>query len=654
MLSPLFGTSFEGGAVTVADANTGLAGVVSDTNSLVGANSGDRVGSGGLYFLSNGNVLVRSPDYNGGAGAITYIDLNGGNIFGESGFGAVIDVDNSLIGNSDDSGPIGAAGIDEFFAGGNHYYAIFSPDFDGGAGAVTFVDANVGAAGDLDSTNSLVGSSSGDAIGLFANYDFLPNNNIVLLNPQWNGNRGAATFIDLVGGMGLTGVIDDTNSVVGTTAGDRVGGDGITSLFGSNTYAILSPEWSNGGATAAGAITWGDIDSGVVGDVGLGNSLVGANTNDRVGDCCNINFLTGTTWYVRTQTFDANRSALTFFDPNGTLPVGAIDASNSLLGSTAGDNLGSGGIFTVNTTSGPRIVIESPVWDNATVVDAGAITTFLEASPLTGPLDASNSFVGSNANDRVGSGFLSGLSNGNRVIVTSTWNGNAGAVTFWNPNNALTGVLGAGNSLIGGSAGDNIGSFGVTEFSGSGRYYVLSPSWNGNMGAVTFGSITTGVAGLVSAANSLVGSTAGDRIGQEVYNTSGRLMVVSDTWNASRGAVTVLNPNAPRVGALTSANSLVGSNPGDRVGDFVQFLFTAGNTGRFALRTTTWNSNAGAVTIFDPLAPLTGAVSAANSLVGRPGDRVGSNAVTELGNGGLLVRSSEWSEVKASISAPSR
>src|SRR5690606_17219405 len=134
-----------------------------------------------------------------------------------------------------------------------------------------------------------------------------------------------------------------------------------------------------------------------------------------------------TTWYVRTQTFDANRSALTFFDPNGTLPVGAIDASNSLLGSTAGDNLGSGGIFTVNTTSGTRIVIESPVWDNATVVDAGAITTFLEASPLTGPLDASNSFVGSNANDRVGSGFLSGLSNGNRLIVTSTWNGNAGA-----------------------------------------------------------------------------------------------------------------------------------------------------------------------------------------------------------------------------------
>jgi len=52
------------------------------------------------------------------------------------------------------------------------------------------------------------------------------------------------------------------------------------------------------------------------------------------------------------------------------------------------------------------------------------------------------------------------------------------------------------------------------------------------------------------------------------------------------------------------------------------------------------------VTVFDPLAPLVGAVSSGNSLVGRPGDRVGVNGVSELGNGGLLVRSSEWSDGK--------
>lgn len=647
VLSPQFGTSFENGAVTVVDIDDGVAGTVGIANSLLGANAGDHIGSDGLFFLSNGNVLVLSPDFDTTGGAITYLDLVNGNIFGEAGFTGIVGAGNSLVGNSDSGDVIGSGGIDEFFAGLNHYYGVFSPDFNGGAGAVTFVDA-AGGAGLVSSSNSLVGTAAGDRVG--DDYQQLSNGNVVLLSEQWNGTRGAATFVDLIGGgASLIGDVDASNSAVGSTIGDRVGSDGIEELFGYGRYAILSPEWTNGAAAAAGAITWGDIDNGVNGSVDGSNSLLGVFAGDRVGECCSIDSVTGDLFVIDTPDFDGGKSALTFFDATAPLPMGEIDGTNSLLGSTAGDALGSGGIFPVFTSGGTRVVVESPNWDNGSEADAGAVTTFLATSPKTGTLNSANSLVGTLANDRVGDGFMQTFSNGNRVIVHSAWRGNTGAVTFWNTSTDLTGELSAANSLIGATpgtttTGDRIGSFGVSEVSGSGRYYVASPNWNGGMGAISFGSITSGVAGLVAAGNSVVGSTAGDRIGQEIYTVSNRLVVVSDTWNAARGAVTVINPAAPRLGALTAANSLVGSSAGDRVGDFVQFLFTSGNSGRLVLRTNTWNSNAGAVTVFDPLAPLVGAVSSANSLVGRPGDRVGSNGVTELANGGLLVRSSEWSD----------
>ena len=41
----------------------------------------------------------------------------------------------------------------------------------------------------------------------------------------------------------------------------------------------------------------------------------------------------------------------------------------------------------------------------------------------------------------------------------------------------------------------------------NGNYVVDSAHWNNYMGAVTWGSGTTGVVGVVSAANSLVGTT---------------------------------------------------------------------------------------------------------------------------------------------------
>src|SRR5262249_7046719 len=127
--------------------------------------------------------------------------------------------------------------------------------------------------------------------------------------------------------------------------------------------------------------------------------------------------------------------------------------------------------------------------------------------------------------DQVGGSPLIGdgvtaLSNGNYVVRSVNWdNGavvNAGAVTWGSGTAGVAGAVSAANSLVGSTANDLVGSGPLTVLP-TGNYVVLSPSWdNGAIveaGAVTWGSGTAGVTGAVSAANSLVGSSANDQLG---------------------------------------------------------------------------------------------------------------------------------------------
>ena len=118
-----------------------------------------------------------------------------------------------------------------------------------------------------------------------------------------------------------------------------------------------------------------------------------------------------------------------------------------------------------------------------------------------------------NAGNQFGHSVVA-LSTGN-VVITSPFDDaggtDAGAVYLFN---GSTGAL--ISTLTGSSAGDNVGLYGVTALT-NGNYVVGSGNWNNgaawNAGAVTFGSGTTGVSGVVSAANSLVGTTAFDFVG---------------------------------------------------------------------------------------------------------------------------------------------
>ncbi len=79
--------------------------------------------------------------------------------------------------------------------------------------------------------------------------------------------------------------------------------------------------------------------------------------------------------------------------------------------------------------------------------------------------------VGSSANDRVGSNGAVALSNGNYVVVSEFWNGRMGAATWGNGASGSSGVVTTTNSLVGSSANDEVGSYGVVALT-NGNYVV--------------------------------------------------------------------------------------------------------------------------------------------------------------------------------------
>src|SRR5206468_2687549 len=137
----------------------------------------------------------------------------------------------------------------------------------------------------------------------------------------------------------------------------------------------------------------------------------------------------------------------------------------------------------------------------------------------------------------------------------------------------ISGTIADTNSLIGSDPGDYVGfsSNSIVPL-GDGNYVIVSPYWNRSRGAVTWSNGSTGISGTVSAANSLVGSNPGDRVGSNFDGnplvtllTNGNFVVASPQWNGNRGAVTWQDGSTGTSGTVSAANSLVGSNPDDYV-----------------------------------------------------------------------------------------
>lgn len=586
------------GAVTWVNGATGIVGVVSASNSLVGSSMYDYVGytphiaSEGIILLSNGNYVVASLYWNNGAvqdaGAVTWGS-------GSSGVTGLVSITNSLIGTraNDWVGHAGAAPAITPLSNGN--YIVASPWWDSAAaadiGAVTWGNGVSGTNGIISAANSLIGSQENDRIGLFPGcycnaVTPLSNGNYVVNSPLWSS--GNANFVGAVtwgsGTGGTTGVVSAANSLVGEALFDRVGINGTVALPNGN-YVVSSPDWG----TNRGAATWGDGTSGVNGPVSAANSLVGSSTSDRVGWQVKVlgngNYVVSSPYWTNTEPYLAQAGAVTW--GNGLTGIsGAVSLTNSLIGSSSDDRVGSVGsigspLNGVTPLSNGHYVVASSRWNNGPVADVGAITWVNGATGATGYVSTTNSLVGSSPNDQIGSPYADNpesgvvaLSNGNYVVASPYWdNGavmDAGAVTWLSGMGSAAGVVSTMNSLVGDNIFDFVGSHGVTALP-NGNYVVRSRYWNNmnagkvEVGAVTWGSGASGVQGIVSPTNSLVGSGDIDWVGAEALTilSNGDYLVYTPTWdngaNVDAGALSWGFGAFGTTGLISGQNSVLGT-----------------------------------------------------------------------------------------------
>jgi filamentous hemagglutinin family protein len=560
-------------------------------SALFGTTAGDRVGSGGVTALANGNHVIASPVWNNAGQALAGAATWGSGTRGVSG---AIAAGNSLVGAALDQ--VGSAGVTALSDGN---YAVASPQWGSQRGAVTWGNGSTGTTGAVVATGSLTGSTAGDRVGS-KGVTALANGRYVVNSPAWSGGLGAVTW--QAGGAAATDVVSVVNSLVGSVAGDAVGSGGVTALANGH-YVVASPDWNSGALLGLGAVTWGSGATGATGVVGAANSLIGAAAFDHLGSG-GVTALTNGNYVIASPLWDGavvNAGAVTWANGSTGL-TGSGSAANSLVGSTTNDQVGSGGVTAL--TNG-NYVVASPDWDRGTVADAGAATWGNGASGSSGAVGTGNSLVGSHANDRVSADGVTALSNGNAVVASANWNNQLGAVTWLSGTAATAAEVGAANSLTGSVAGDRVGSGGVTALT-NGHYVVASPDWSdatlASIGAVTWADGTSGLAGAVTVANSLTGGSANDRLGSGGVTAlkGGDYVIASPLWDSGTvvdaGSVSRASGTSASSGLLAAGSTLSGTTTNDHVGSGG---VTALSNGSYAVSSPDWNA-AGA--------PLAGAV----------------------------------------------
>lgn len=257
------------GAVTWGDGFRGSTGLVTRENSIVGQTAGDLLGLHSWHAvlpLRNGNYVITSPRWQVSPGqqrgAVTWAE-GGRRTVGEVG------VHNSLVGASSGDNNLSLEALT------NGHYVVGSVGWirDGilGAGALTWADGTRERTGTYSIDNSLVGSRVRDStIGATA----LADGNYVGCTHAWdNGEQRDAGAVSWGSGLGgLVGEISPANSLVGTQRADNLCIRGVQPLP-DGRYVIHHDNWNNGNIPEAEAITLGQ--GRLTGLVNSTNSVLG-------------------------------------------------------------------------------------------------------------------------------------------------------------------------------------------------------------------------------------------------------------------------------------------------------------------------------------------------------------------------------------------
>lgn len=502
-----------------------------------------------------------------------------------------------------------------------------------------------------DGTHRLTraGRSPGEELALF----LLGGTRAAVYSRGWRNADGEAVgalmLVDLA--EPLPDAITPDNAIVGTRAGDL---DSLSiAPVGNDGLVIGAPRWDRGSLVDAGAARWVAIDGSTVGAINADNALVGRQAGDRVGHV--VASVGDSDWIAFWEWRDGGvfeSAAITHVAGTGAF-VGEVSAANSLYGASPADRIGSGGL--VRLPDGSLLVL-SPDHDGPGTGNSGAITRFEPGVVRVGPIGPDNSLLGRSL-DRLGSsGSVTVLADGHLVIAAPDANRSpqvqVGAVAFRRSDQALTGWIDPSNALYGSFPLDRIGSGGVRPLA-DGGYLVLSPDADlpgiVDAGAVTFGAAGIGVGGFVSAANSRVGRAVGDRVGSggATVLVDGGAVILSPLWRsdagiAGAGAATLIRGPVD-VGPVDAGNSLVGATTGDFTGASVAALAN----GHYVVGTRAWDGLPdfrGAVTWGDGTQGATGAISAARSIVARPGiaDVATIMSVVALDDGHYVIGAPGW------------
>ena len=700
---------------------TSRGGIVSASNSLIGNFAYDNVGSSaGVQLLDSENFLALTRAWGSGQlnavdaiGAVTWINGGNGQLSNGSPMGATVTSANSLVGGSigDLTNPIIYASqpSGNLFIQSSSFTNTLGNSSAANAGSVTWMRdfdghladalANGGAAGGVVSAaNSLVGSVAGSQVGS-GGVAALANDKVLIKSPNWSGlngdtvartNAGAVTWMDGATGQlsdnSYFGIVSGTNSLIGSTAQDQVGGGYqlIHINHGTGNVLVRSTQWDNGSVVDAGAVTWMDATNGRLSDNSTGgvitstNSLVSDIAATYFGEFDPVELNNGPVGVglgavvLRSTRWDNYKGAVTWMSTadgslNNGLKGGVISNSNSLVGAAANDYVGNASYDGVTLLANRANYLV-----HSSMGGLGALTWVNGATGLThngaGTITTANSLMGA-AGDAVGSSTVTTLLGNNNVVLTNTfWGGGYGSVTWMNgvtgqlKGGALGGLVSAANSLVGTSASDQIGSAGILPVS-TGDYFVSSPHWaNGaalDAGAVTLGNGANGATiGAISATNSLVGTGTGDAVGWSVMPIGGtRYLVASPQWGSNGvasnalGAITWIDAANNKVGPVSASNSLVGSNPGDIAGGSLNsgWIYSVKSNGNLIIQSPDWNGGRSALTWMNGATgalsngSFGGAISASNSLLGsNQGDKLGQGDIYELANGNWVIASPYW------------
>ncbi len=582
------------GAVTWGSAVSGVTGVISISNSLLGSHESDNVGFGGLVPLNNGSYIVRSPYWRASTAPFRYGALTRGT--GTNPLIGRVSVTNSFLGSPQTNSSKDFFGSEIIELDGGNYLVVDVGWNDGpfaAVGAVTWIAAGDSLVGSASVFNSLTGTNTNDRVGSVT--IALKDGQYAVGSPNWRSGRGAVTLS--AGANRIVGRVSATNSLVGSNPGDQVG-VALTPLHNGN-LVVSNPNWGGADGARLGSVTFLSASAPITGPVTASNSLYSVETSSYAPNFI-VTPLSNGNYVVSCPACTVNarpQTGAVIFASGVSGIRGPISTANSLYGSQDGDYVGR----TVLALATGNYLVLSPYVANKVFDNAGAASFGNGQTGLQGAVSPLNSLMGGAPFDQVGE-FALGLQDGSYVVASPSWaNGlaaHAGAVTFGSAASGVVGEVSAQNSLVGSTVDDYVSRGGVVALS-SGRVAVTSSNWSrataSAVGAVTLANAATDLIGPVSAANSLIGTKTNNQLGngQTALQLDGNVLILSPNWadvvSSRYRAVSLIQGRAgqaDQVGELSVRNSVFGASSADTLSpltlayDATQGLLFVGQPGQ--------------------------------------------------------------------------